>query len=71
MITQEELQRMQCIKCKHTFNIGDAAIVYIDHAGAKRREKKCPQCGGNFRAISIPPDLDKYLYCDLDSRYYR
>ena len=60
---------MRCIKCNAIFDIKDAAITFRKYGEVQIREKKCPECGGSFRAIELPGDLDKYLYND-DSRYY-
>lgn len=61
---------MKCNRCNHIFNIADATICYRSYGNIKIREKKCPVCGGNFRAFDVPQDLDKYLYVDNDERYY-
>ena len=61
---------MICNKCRHTFNYSEAAIKHINFHGIDIPEKRCPQCGGTFKAIEVPEYLDKYLFVDKDDRYY-
>ena len=61
---------MICNNCRSIFNIDEAAIVDRNYAGIILHEKKCPECGGSFRAIELPSDLDSYLFVDNDKRYY-
>jgi hypothetical protein len=52
------------------FDIGEAAVIYRDYCGVKIREKRCPLCGGTFRAIELPYELEKYLHVNVDDRYF-
>lgn len=61
---------MGCNRCKNTFDISEASVVYKKYGGVQIREKVCPVCGGQFRALEPPEDLDKYLFVDSDKRYY-
>jgi hypothetical protein len=61
---------MICNKCGHVFNIGEAAIKTNSYFGIDIPEKVCPQCGGGFRLIEIPKELDQYLFINDDDRYY-
>ena len=61
---------MICTRCKNTFQIQEATTVYRNYGGVKIPEKKCPVCGGTFRAVEIPEDLDRFLFNDRDERYY-
>ena len=61
---------MCCNDCHYTFDISEAAVVYKNLYGISVPEKKCPICGGSFRALELPDELDKYLFCDRDKRYY-
>lgn len=70
MDAKSRRNRMVCNSCKNVFNLDDATIVYKSLYGIKIREKVCPQCGGTFRAVEIPEELDRYLYVDRDDRYY-
>lgn len=70
MISEQRRNRMVCNKCNHRFDIHDAVIEYKEFAGVKYREKRCPLCGGTFRAVELPDELDVYLYVDRDERYY-
>lgn len=69
-MAREKHNKMVCNRCGLRFDISDAAITYRDFAGIKMREKKCPECGGSFRAIELPEELDIYLFSDRDKRYY-
>ena len=62
---------MICNRCRHTFHIRDATIRYREYGGVNIMEKQCPKCGGSFRSIQPPGDLDKYLYINDDDRYYK
>lgn len=70
MSTQEKLSRMICNKCSHVFNIRDAAVNHRKYCGIEIPEKVCPECGGSFRIIDIPKELDKYLHVNEDDKYY-
>lgn len=61
---------MVCNRCHHTFNIGDAAVKYKEYCGINIIDKVCPECGGTFRSVQPPGDLEKYLYVNDDTRYY-
>lgn len=61
---------MVCNKCGHTFNIMDARIAYSNYGTVQIPRKVCPKCGGTFRSIEIPPEMDQYLYVNEDERYY-
>ena len=61
---------MICNKCRHTFDYSEATIKHINFHGINIPEKRCPQCGGTFRAIEVSEYLDKYLFVDKDDRYY-
>lgn len=71
MNAEEKRNRMICNKCRHTFDYSEAAIKYRDFHGIQMPEKKCPECGGTFRAIEVPEEFDKYLFVDQDKRYYK
>jgi uncharacterized Zn finger protein len=68
-VLKEEV--MICNSCSHIFNIKDAVIRYRKYGGVNMQEKKCPQCGGSFRSIQPPGDLEKYLFVNNDERYYK
>lgn len=70
MNQEERRNRVICNRCKSTFDIIDAVKVNKKLFGIDVSEKVCPICGGTFRAIEIPGDLDLYLHVDSDSRYY-
>lgn len=70
MYSEQKQNRMVCGSCKHVFDYKDAAIVYRKMYGIDIPEKKCPLCGGTFRAVEVPDDLDSLLYVDRDERYY-
>lgn len=61
---------MVCNNCEHIFNIKDALIKNTKYYGINIPEKRCPRCGGTFRIIDIPKELDHYLYVNDDNRYY-
>lgn len=61
---------MFCNKCKHTFDFEESTVVYKKLYGISVPERKCPICGGQFRAVELPNDLDYYLYVNKDERYY-
>lgn len=70
MSTQAKLSRMVCNSCGHIFNIQEATIKNTNYYGVNIPVKVCPKCGGTFRMIDIPKELDQYLYVDNDDRYY-
>lgn len=70
MNSEEKRNRMICGSCRHTFDYRDAATVYRKLYGKEIPEKRCPLCGGIFRVIELPNDLDNYLYVNDDERYY-
>ena len=61
---------MRCMSCEATFDIGEAAVVYKQYGNVSYPEKRCPLCGGAFRAIDLPKCLEKYLHINDDERYY-
>ena len=61
---------MICNRCHRSFNIKDAAVKSKKMYNVDIKEKVCPECGGSFRSIQPPGDLDKYLYINDDKRYY-
>lgn len=62
---------MICNRCRHVFNIAEAAEQDKSYYGIVVKEKRCPECGGTFRSIQPPGDLEKYLFVNDDDRYYR
>ena len=70
MSTAQKLSRVICDKCSHVFNIGEAGIKHNKYYGIDIAEKVCPECGGTFRIIDLPRELDQYLYVNEDERYY-
>ena len=61
---------MVCNRCGHIFNIKDGIYVYRKLGNVEIKERRCPQCKGNFSVIEVPEEFDKYLYIDNDDRYY-
>jgi DNA polymerase III alpha subunit (gram-positive type) len=61
---------MICNECHHVFAYKDAGVIHKKLYGLSIPEKRCPKCGGTFRAIELPNELDKYLYVNHDERYY-
>ena len=70
MNTEEKRNRMICNRCNHIFNLCDATIETRDYCGVSIPEKKCPKCGGTFRAVELPKEFDIYLDVNNDERYY-
>lgn len=70
MSTSQQLSRMVCKDCGHVFDIGEAAIKKTSYFGIDIPEKVCPQCGGGFRLMEIPKELDQYLFVNDDERFY-
>lgn len=70
MNSEERRSRMICKDCQHTFQYGEATTVYRKLYGISIPERKCPFCGGRFRAVEIPDELDQYLFVNNDERYY-
>ena len=70
MTSAEKHNRMLCSSCKSTFDYKDATVIYKKLLGIEIPERVCPICGGTFRAIEVPGDLDQYLYVNTDNRYY-
>ena len=70
MNAETQRNRMICKRCGEVFDIKNAAIKYRKLYNVQIPEKKCPTCGGNFQAVELPEDLDKYLYVNGDDRYY-
>ena len=70
MNQQEKRNRLICSRCKSTFDMADAIKVKRKLLGIMITEKVCPICGGTFRTVEIPGDLDQYLYVNDDDRYY-
>ena len=68
--SEEKHSRMVCNSCRRTFRYQDAATIKKTIYGIEIPEKRCPICGGSFRAIEIPDELDSYLYVNSDERYY-
>ena len=62
--------RMICNSCHGTFNYAEATNINTKLLGMNVVEKRCPYCGGKFRAIELPKELDGYLYVNQDDRYY-
>jgi hypothetical protein len=48
----------------------DAVTTYTKLYGKDIPEKRCPFCGGTFRLLELPRELDVYLYVNRDERYY-
>jgi len=67
---EEKLNRMICNGCNNIFDIKDAMVKYRKYGGVQLREKRCPKCGGTFKAINLPDDLDKYLFINDNDNYY-
>lgn len=67
---EEKLNRMICNSCNNIFDIKDAMVKYRNYGGVQLREKRCPKCGGTFKAINLPDDLDKYLFINDNDNYY-
>lgn len=61
---------MVCNDCRHTFSYDEATVVYKKMYGIEVPERRCPLCGGMFRAVEVPSDLDAYLFVNKDERYY-
>lgn len=70
MDATEKRNRMMCNKCRFVFDYADAAVKHINFHGIQIPEKRCPECGGTFRSIEVPEELDRYLFVDKDKRYY-
>ena len=70
MYSDQKQNRVQCCDCHHVFDYKDAVVVYKKIYSIDIPEKKCPLCGGTFRLLEIPSELDKLLYVDRDERYY-
>lgn len=70
MDSGQKRNRMVCSSCYHTFNLEEATVVNKKLFGIDVPEKRCPLCGGVFRAVEIPNDLDIYLFVNKDERYY-
>lgn len=70
MSSEEKRKRMCCNRCRHTFDFEEATVEYRYIYGIKIPEKKCPLCGGTFRSLEVPSDLNLYLYVNDDERYY-
>ena len=61
---------MRCTSCESVFNIGEATVTYRSYGNVKYPEKKCPLCGGDFRAVELPFELERFLHINNDERYY-
>lgn len=60
---------MICNDCGHVFDIKDA-VIGNKNSSFCIGNKRCPRCGGVFRSLELPEELDKYLYVDRDTRFY-
>lgn len=70
MNQEERRNRVICDSCKNVFDIHEAVIKHTKLYNISVPEKRCPNCGGTFRSVEVPGDLDLFLYVNTDDRYY-
>lgn len=70
MNQEERRNRVICNRCRSTFDIADTVKIKKKLYSIEINERVCPICGGTFRAIEVPGDLDQFLYVNDDDRFY-